>query len=286
MKRRPKEYHLDHTSVNEIKLYKKHTEGLLQFHWEYYSELAYQRNLIFHQLQQSLVKHCSGPFVFQDWQRAVKYKYCLEPLSLKGSLNDPGGRFNIGAIDTARFPPFPALYLASDKNTALHELLGQVSGKENSELTPFEIALTAPDSVTIVRVNGELEQVLDLTAEGILRDFLKLIKKFQLSRSLVQKAKQLKIPFELIRTEKKLLESLLTPNWRTFPMLYDVPANPQIFGQIAMSAGIEGILYPSKLSKQPCLAMFPQTFKGTSSFVELTGELPEQVSCRKLDGNA
>lgn len=286
MTRRPKEYQLDRTSVNEIRLYERHTEELLQFHWQYYSELAYQRNLIFDELQESVLKNCSGPFAFQDWQRAVKYKYCLDPLNLKGSLNDPGGRFNIGAIDTARFPPFPALYLASDKETALQELLGQVSEHDHPDLSPIELALTAPDSISIVRVNGELEQVFDLRDAANLRDFSKLIKNFQLSKSLLQKARQLKIPCEVLRTVKKMLESLLVLNWRTFPMLYDVPANPQIFGQIVMSAGIEGILYPSKLSKQPCLAVFPQTFEGTSSFVELTGELPEHVNCRRLDGNA
>src|SRR5687767_8560497 len=124
MARRSREYQLDRTSANEIRFYKKHTEELLQFHWQYYAELAYQRRRILEQLQESLLKNCSPePFVFDDWQRAVKFKYSLDPLSVKGSLSDPGGRFNIGAIDTTRFPPFPALYLASDKDTALQELL-------------------------------------------------------------------------------------------------------------------------------------------------------------------
>ena len=82
-----------------------------------------------------------------------------------------------------------------------------------------------------------MEQILDLTDPQTLHDFLALIKRFKLSKPLLQKAKKLKYPCEVIGTLKNLMESLLLPACRTFPKLYDVPANPQIFGQIALSAG-------------------------------------------------
>ena len=45
------------------------------------------------------------------------------------------------------FSPFPALYLASDKETALQELLGQVSENDNKDFSPMELALARPDSI-------------------------------------------------------------------------------------------------------------------------------------------
>jgi hypothetical protein len=47
-----------------------------------------------------------GPFKIERWQKAVKYKHALTPLSVRGSLIEPGGRFNIGGTDT-RFSSFP-----------------------------------------------------------------------------------------------------------------------------------------------------------------------------------
>src|SRR6266699_2086977 len=101
-------------SVNSRKLY----EDLVEFHWRYYSELAFQRRKIREELNSSL-RNAAADFQCSRWQRVVKYKYSLDPLSAKGSLSDPGGRFNVGAIDPTRYPMFPALYLAADKATAL-----------------------------------------------------------------------------------------------------------------------------------------------------------------------
>lgn len=144
--------------IADIRASKARYEQLIQFHWECYSELAFLRNRVYDSLKSSLRERAT-PFEFSKWQRAVKYRYSLDPLSTKGSLVDPGGRFNIGAIDTARYPVFPALYLASDKGTALAELLGR--DKPGSLLGAEELALTKPDSVTAVSVSGKLESALD-----------------------------------------------------------------------------------------------------------------------------
>lgn len=68
-------------------------------------------------------------------------------------------------------------------------------------------------------------------------------------------------------------------------MQFDVPVTPQIFGQIAVEAGIEGILYPSKfLDGGDCLAIFPQNFDETSgSFVQLDDEAPKEARIRRWD---
>jgi hypothetical protein len=115
---------LESGRISDILRSKRYFEQLVEFHWEYYSELAFQRNQIREQLKSSL-RDKAKPFEFPRWQRIVRYKYSLVPLSTKGSLVDPGGRFNVGDIDRARYPAFPALYIASDKGTALAEVLGR-----------------------------------------------------------------------------------------------------------------------------------------------------------------
>src|SRR5271156_185481 len=143
MTRRPR--WLESGRVSDIVQSKKLYQDLVEFHWRYYSELEFQRKKIREQLNNSLRGAAAGS-QFSRWQRVVKYKYSLDPLNAKGSLFDPGGRFNIGAIDPMRYPMFPALYLAADKGTALAETLGR--DKNVGSLTPEELALTKPDSIS------------------------------------------------------------------------------------------------------------------------------------------
>lgn len=223
-------------------------------------------------------------FEFSRWQRIVKYKYSLDPLSAKGSFSDPAGRFNIGAIDPTRYPMFPALYLAADKGTALAEVLGR--DKDAGFLTPEELALTKPDSISAVAVSGKLDAILDIRVTGDLSAFVNLIKTFRLSRSLIVDARRLGFPLQLITTLTELKRVLMVDNWRNWPMLYDVPAGGQIFGGIAVDAGIEGILYESVLTGKECLAVFPTTFLNSSSYVELDDPAPSaDVRTRVDSGN-
>jgi hypothetical protein len=267
--------------IADIPASKANREELIRFHWEYYSELAFQRNRVYDSLKNSLCER-AAPMEFSKWQRAVKYKYSLDPLSTKGSLVDPGGRFNIGAIDTARYPVFPALYLASDKGTALAELLGR-DAPENS-LTAEELALTKPDSVTAVSLSGKLESVLDTRESKNLTGFVNLIRDFKLSRALIAKAKRSGFPsLSLITTVGLMMENLLSTDWRVWPMQFDVPSGPQIFGRIVMDAGIEGIIYSSVLTGKPCLVIYPQNFPNTSSFVELDDPPPAKSVGTRID---
>jgi len=167
-----KEWFLDSFEISDIIKYKAAYEGLIAFHWQYYSELAFQRNRIRDKLNRSLNEK-SQPFEFSKWQRIVKYKYSLTPLSAKGSLADPGGRFNIGEIDATRYPMFPALYIASDKSTGLAEVLGREEPIDG--LTPEELALTKPDSISSLAVSGRLESVLDITERSNLATFVGLM---------------------------------------------------------------------------------------------------------------
>lgn len=279
-----RKYELDrYNNIGDIEEYKRKTSLIQKFHWDYYNELAYQRSEIFDKLKFAVIEKSLKSYSFEGWQRAVRYKYSLNPLSMDGSIADPGGRFNIGAIDTTKFPMFPALYIAEEKETALEELLAQKASTKMQGMDPLELALAKKDSITIVAVRGVLDQIFDLQDSENLRPFFKLIRTFKLSKKLITRAKKLKQTCRLVKSIAELTSSLLTPTWRQFPQLVDIPANSQIFGQIIFAAGIQGIKYPSKFSNKQCLAIFPQTFLNSGSFIELIDDLPQKKIPSRID---
>lgn len=277
-----KQWFLESATARDIARSKAHFEALVEFHWRYYYELEIQRSKIRDQLHASL-RESAGAFEFQNWQRAVKYKYSLDPLGTKGSLVDPGGRFNIGEIDPARYRVFAALYLAKTKGTALAEVLGRESN--TGELTPEELALTKSDSITVVSVTGKLDFVLDVRNRNNLSAFVNLVKDFKLPKALIVRARILGFTLRLIRTVSELGKVLEQRPWREWPALYDVPAVSQIFGGIAMDAGVEGILYNSVITGDPCLVLFPQTFLNSSSWVQLDDPAPKPEVPRRIDSS-
>jgi hypothetical protein len=276
-----KKYLLDTFSLESIRSQKAGQEEINKAHWAWYSSLAYQRSLILSDLKNALSEAASQPLDFAGYQRAVKYKWGLDPLSARGSLSIPGGRFNIGEIDQM-FPPFPALYLGEDKATVLQEMY-QVEPQGRNGLTPDEISLTRPDSVTIVSVYGSLENIIDLEKPDRLKPFVDLIKNFNIPREAMHLAHKLGKTPANVSNVTLLLKSLLESNWRAYPMHVNLPANSQIFGQLVMEAGIEGIKYPSKYQGKSCLAIFPQNFVGSDSFVELVDQAPPGVVRKRLD---
>ena len=278
---------LDQFSIEDMKKWAAFKDQILKFHWDYYNDLAYQRSRIADEIKKSLLGTTQKTFKFSNWQRAVKYKYTLKPLSVAGSMVDPGGRFNMGDFNPSQFPPFPALYLAGDKDTGLQELLSQKIPLEdkNSKLDPLDFALTNRSSITIVSVSGALNSIINLREPKKLQSFMELIKDFEMPDSLKETAKKIGLPEpDLIRTVPKLIDCLLAPNWREWPMQFDVPFSSQIFGQMVAEAGIEGILFPSKFTDADCLAVFPQNFDSLSgSFIELDGEVSSGVNIRRLE---
>ncbi len=61
------------------------------------------------------------------------------------------------------------------------------------------------------------------------------------------------------------------------PMQFDAPANSQVLGQIAHSAGIEAILYPSVKTNKKALAIYPENFLNSDAFIEIAGSVAETV---------
>ena len=279
----PTVYHLDTFSLEDVRQWKKGQDEFVRVYWNWYSQLAHQRSRILPKLKAALSDAAVGPFDFNGYQRAVKYKWALEPLSVRGSLLDEvGGRFNIGEIDRTKFTPFPALYLGEDKMTALQELF-QVDPQGQGELTAEELALTNPGSVACVSTYGSLEKYIDLGQPERLKSFVDLLKDFGVSEDLVKAGQKIGININVTRNVETLMTTLTYPNWRAYPQHVDVPAYCQLFGQLVAEAGIERIKYPSKYEDKNCLAIFPQNFSGTDSFVALNDDTPQEVIKRKID---
>src|ERR1035438_2162895 len=90
------EYLLEQGTLQEMLEAKERSNALLKYHWDYYSELALQRSQIQEELKRSLIQACITNYKFSKWQRAVKWKYGLHPLSTVGSVTGIGQRFNTG----------------------------------------------------------------------------------------------------------------------------------------------------------------------------------------------
>lgn len=174
---------LDAYSPGDIQRLKIQQELLGNVHWHRYAEMTGQRAKVMDGIKAALAGAAIGPYSFKSLQRAVKYRWCLNPLSPAGSLTDPGGRFNIGKIDPARYPMAPALYLAADKNTATQELFN-MDMSDRHGLSAQDLALTRSDSITIVDVAGCLDTILDLNQPERLKPFVDIIKKTSFRRQL------------------------------------------------------------------------------------------------------
>jgi len=217
------------------------------------------------------------------WGRIVPYEYCLNPLSSIGSRKFIGGRFNFGEdIDAGLFPSFGALYLAETEATARAETFGAPSNTNGMSVE--ELALANVRSYAYVRVKGSLESVFDLTDDASLRPFVRATKSFTLAPWVIHAADVAGLPKPyLIRNSKELLKTFMKTDWRIEPAQFNRPSNSQAFGDLVRRAGIEAILYRSAKSEGRCLAIFPETFAFSSSFVELDGAVPDNIVVQRLD---
>jgi hypothetical protein len=279
---------LDLFSGRDIRRTKAWWDGALKFYSDYYSDLAQQRAVVSDKIKEALQGASKHKLPFKYWKRYVGWRWSAQPLSSVGSLlSDPGGRFNIGDIDPARFPQFPSLYLAADTKTAIEEAT-QPAAQTKDGLTPLELSLTSKESFSIVGVSGFLESIIDLDDKKALRPFIDIINRFSIAPHLISTAKKLGLPKpELIVDVDKLVQALLLPGWKADPITFDVPSASQIFGRLVMDAGIDGILFPSKYTERSCLAIFPHCLMNSSSWVELDETKPPFKSViKRLDSTS
>jgi RES domain-containing protein len=235
------------------------------------------------------IRSCStSNFSAVGWGRIVDLRYSLDPLSIAGSIKGIGGRFNVGAgLSPGVFTAFPALYCAESYRTAFFEKFGSSDATLSNGLSGEDLALRTPGSFTFVRLNVNLENLLDISDHSTLKPMVEILREFAVPKSVTQTARKLGLkqtPW-LIRSSTTLQKQLLHPNWRLRPMQFDLPANSQIFGRLVAAAGIHGILYPSsKDLERRCLALFPQNWAGSTSVVEIADVPPAGIRVTRRDG--
>ena len=215
-----------------------------------------------------------APYPVNNWFRLINTKYLHHPLNCKGSMeNSTGGRFNIGKIKEGRFPTFPALYIGNEKETCIKEIYEGMTHFFNTK---------RGDS--FFRVSGYIHSLLDITAKNSLNEFVKVIKQITLSKKLQRTAKQLNIQSMRVCNITQLKKRIYDKNWRIEPNICDIPAVPQIFGQLVKESGIEAILYKSTKKSRLglCMAVFPENFKNSDSYIELE-DCPDNITHKRMD---
>jgi len=277
-------YQLDHFSEREIAKGKQLQYVWKKIEWSFYNELKFQRSNIIDKIHAKLIETCKTNYNFQKWQRVITWKYSTNPLSIIGSIKDPaGGRFNVGDIDRTTFPSFPALYIAEDAETAIQEkLMNKVKDDAQSCL---DTALAKKASFSCISVSGSLDAVINLNNPKTLKPFVYLIRNFSISEYLRKASKTKRnVDLTVVKNVKQLLKTLLDKNWRFLPMQLDIPSSSQIFGELVMGTGIDGIVYPSKYTGKECLCIFPQNFKETgSSYVQVDHQSPPGTKIIRWD---
>jgi len=276
---------LEKFTTADLRTWQRQSENLEKYHVQLYYHLEGLRSLHQVQLSEALSEAKLAELVLDDWVRILDYQYSLEPLSTAGSLIR-GGRFNIGNdLDPAKFPTFPALYLAEDYQTAYEEKFGTVPPTELG-IEGHEFALRQPYSFSAVKILGKAFNLFDLRSASSLRKFVEIISNFEMPSELKELARSVGIRGPLLVTKPgELKNSLLAHNWRMYPAQYEIPANSQAFGRLMLKSGFDGVIYPSTKGPRNCLALFPTNFAESESYVEVTDKTPPGASKLKLDSS-
>lgn len=277
---------LDQFTHADVKQWGEFDELLQKYHFELFYCLEAQRVAHQEEIKNALLKASHTSIKIDDWSRIVDYKYCLSPLSSKGSISDIGGRFNIGnAINPIQFKSFNGLYLAERHEAAWREKFGMPEQDISHGLTSNDFALSEHSSITKVSLKGEIQNIFDLrTTKGIL-PFMEVIAKFRINETVRSLEKELDgiEPVRIIQKAKMLLKHFLETNWRVLPQQFGVPANSQVFGKLIYDCGFEGIVYPSTRGPGDCLVIFPKNLQNSSSYIEIATDYPHGVGFPRLD---
>lgn len=220
------------------------------------------------------------PTPIDHWVRLVSWRYSLNPLSAAGSLTGVGGRFNLGLdVDKAMRAPWPALYLASNLETAFREHFQLARDTQVDGLAPEELALQRVDSFTSIVLDGHVEGVFDLSAAHVLDALCAVLKRIKLPGEIKAIERRLKLPashrVSMIRTPQRLLAEVLQTNWRTLPVQFGLPSVSQILAGMVRDAGFEAIRYPSTKGDGHCLAVFPDRIASQRTHLQLHDTAPD-----------
>lgn len=212
-----------------------------------------------------------------NWTRIVEYQFSNQPLSSIGSLHR-GGRFNIGNdVDGRQLKSFPALYIATDHDTAYGEYFGYYKPKAGTaHLSPHELALREPSSYSFCRLEVNLQRIFDLKKLSSLKGYEEVVSKFRLPAELRKLEKSIgHKSSSRSKSKKEISASLTSIDWRFLPVQFGLPAEPQIFGRSLRNAGFEGVQFRSTKGGGTCIAIFPDNLM-IGSYIDLQDEIPDE----------
>jgi hypothetical protein len=274
---------LEYFDDNQLLAWRASGSAIQDYHYLWFFELERQRASKQSEILEALSLVPEISVQLSGWGRALAYKHSAAPLSCVGSLRWVGGRFNYGVdIDSSRFAPFPALYLAEDAETALREMHGLQRETTRGGLSGLELSLLSRSGVAWVRVDGHVHNIFDLTSTANLRGFTAVLSKFRLSRAVRMAEDRMgAVPLRLLQTPDELFQSFMIEGWREFPVQVSTPANSQLFAHFLMQAGFEGVLYSSTITGKRNIALFTRQFKNSASIVNVL-DPPAGATCCEL----
>ena len=272
---------LEYFSDHQLVAWRTRGEKIQKYHYLWYFELESQRASTQPKILEALSTVPGISIDLASWGRAVAYKYSATPLSCVGSLKWVGGRFNYGIdVDSTRFSPFPALYLAEDIETGLREMQGLTRETTRAGLTAAELNLFSKNGVAWIAVSGKVSNVYDLTHPEGLSGLVQVLAKFKLSKRVRDAENRLRAnPLKLVRTAGELFQSIMTESWREYPTLVSTPSNSQLLGHLLSLAGFEGVLYSSTRTGKKNLALFTRQFENSSSIVRAMAPPAAATQC-------
>ena len=277
---------LDRFTTQDLQKWEQASANLDQLWDSLYFGVEPERRKLRHHLIEAVKGVGHTAFQWDHWVRIVTYQYSLEPLTCAGSLQALGGRFNAGyELDANTMRPWPALYIAQNRETAFREKFQLASGEDVDGLTPQDLSLEGTVSHTTVFVNGQLNRVFDMTAFTSLISVAKVLSKIKLPSDVAALARKLKFDsntFLMVKTGQQLFNAAVKQNWRVLPTQFGLPAPSQILAQLIRNAGYEAILDPSSKGSGKCIAVFPANL-GDSSFVQLADQAPTEKTTKRLD---
>jgi len=275
-------YVLEQFTDVDLRRWQKTDRSLSEYNIRFFYHLEGQRASKRHDLLEALQTVKPVECNIDQWFRMVSYKYSLNPLSSRGSLSLHGGRFNYGVdLDCASLTHFNALYIASSQETAYIERLGP---KRKGKLSRFDMALQKEESFSTFILEGHVYNLFDLTNANNLKSFIKVTNTFGISPEIRQMAIDLTIDKpQMIRKPRELREHLMAANWRYWPMQFDVPYNSQVFGELLLRAGFDGVLYKSQYGTGKCMAIFPENLNNSDSYVHILGDPPSDTVITSLN---
>lgn len=259
---------LDRFSENDVEAWTERSKDLDEVHDAVYYGPEAERRRRHSELMEALNKAVPISCAVSRWVRMIEARYVDDPLSCAGSLKG-GGRFNIGMDADKRLrPPFPALYIAEDADTAYHEFYQCAKGTKVGGLSPEDLSLGRSNAQFFL--NGQVSNVFDATDLDSLEAICRVFARISMPASVPPILRRLGSPkaIQMINNAATLRQQI-NRNWRTWPSQFGIPSPSQQLAELVVMAGFDAIRYRSTKGDGYCLAVFPTNIGNAGTYIEL-----------------